>query len=191
MKPDIIDIISADFVLSDADILLCKKYFQEITVSKNEILEHENKIPRNLYFLSSGFMRLFYHSAEAEEITTYLCESGQFIAPFLSLVKKTKSKENVQCITNCSIQKIERSDLEKLIMQSESFKNFSLTIFEQAINYNETRANDLAVLSAEQRYVKLLNNHPAIIQNVPIQYIASFLGITPESLSRIRRQITN
>jgi predicted GTPase len=62
-------------------------------------------------------------------------------------------------------------------------------IFEHAFLSTATRANDLATLSAEQRYKKLMVQHPEIIHNIPIQHIASFLGMKPESLSRIRRQI--
>jgi hypothetical protein len=62
-------------------------------------------------------------------------------------------------------------------------------IFQEAFSNIQTRANDLATLSAEQRYKKLIETNADILQNVPIQYIASFLGMKPESLSRIRRQM--
>ena len=70
-------------------------------------------------------------------------------------------------------------------------KDFSISVFQQSITYNEKRSRELSVLNAEQRYLKLMNDYPEIIQNVPIQYIASFLGMKPESLSRIRRKIIN
>jgi CRP/FNR family transcriptional regulator, anaerobic regulatory protein len=76
-----------------------------------------------------------------------------------------------------------------LIDKSENFKKFSLIIFEQAIASGSKRADELATLNAEQRYIKLLEQQPEILQNIPIQYIASYLGIKPQSLSRIRRQI--
>ena len=79
--------------------------------------------------------------------------------------------------------------LKKLIDESETFKQFSLIIFQQAMASTEMRANDLAILNAEQRYKKFITDKSSILQNVPVQYIASFLGMKPESLSRIRRQI--
>lgn len=62
---------------------------------------------------------------------------------------------------------------------------------EQALIYNEERTRDMILFSAEERYLKLMRSYPDILQNVPLQYIASYIGIKPESLSRIRRQITS
>jgi hypothetical protein len=75
--------------------------------------------------------------------------------------------------------------------ESQAMKDFSISVFQQSITYNENRSKALSVLNAEQRYLKLMEDYPEIIQNVPIQYIASFLGMKPESLSRIRRKIIN
>jgi CRP-like cAMP-binding protein len=85
--------------------------------------------------------------------------------------------------------RITNANLKKLIDESASFQKFSLIIFEQALSSSALRANDLATLNAEQRYKKIITQQPQLIQNIPIQYIASYLGMKPESLSRIRRQI--
>jgi CRP-like cAMP-binding protein len=95
----------------------------------------------------------------------------------------------VECITDCEILRITNADLKKLIDESDCFKKFSLIIFEQAVSSAVLRANDLATLNAEQRYKKIITQQPQLIHNIPIQYIASYLGMKPESLSRIRRQI--
>lgn len=72
------------------------------------------------------------------------------------------------------------------------FGVFSVNMFyENAISFNQQRTTDLLILSAEKRYLKLLTEQPEIIQNVPIQYIASYIGIKPESLSRIRKKIVS
>jgi CRP-like cAMP-binding protein len=85
--------------------------------------------------------------------------------------------------------RITNANLKKLIDESASFQKFSLIIFEQALSSSALRANDLATLNAEQRYKKIITQQPQLIQNIPIQYIASYLGMRPESMSRIRRQI--
>jgi CRP/FNR family transcriptional regulator, anaerobic regulatory protein len=191
MLDKLITIISDTTLLTDADRVLCQKYFETQSISKNTILEEQNIVPKYLYFVVSGYMRLFYYNEDGDEITTYLSAENSFIASFLSLIHQKPAKENVECTTDCEVIRILRTDLLQLIEASESFKRFSLTIFEQAIASTEIRANDLATLNAEQRYKKILNSYPAILQHVPIQYIASFLGIKPESLSRIRKQLTN
>ena len=105
------------------------------------------------------------------------------------LLSQTKSNENLECITNCEFYKIERSKLVELIDKSENFKKLSLAIFEQSVATTQLRANDFATLTAELRYKKLVEQQPELIKNVPVQYIASYLGIKPQSLSRIRKQL--
>ncbi len=164
-------------------------YFKPISVSRNTILEEQDKIPNYLYFVVSGFMRLFYYDDNGEEQTTFLCAENGFIASFSSLINQTKATENVECVTDCTILKISYADTKTLLEKSERFKTFSLTMFEQAMHSNLLRANDLANLNAEQRYQKMIEQQPHFIQNIPLQYIASYLGIKPQSLSRIRKQI--
>jgi len=176
--------------LNAEDEKLCEAYFEPLQFTKNEIVQEENKIPKHLYFLNKGFMRLFYYDDNGDEVTTLIASPNRFITSFLEFIHEKKAKFNLECITDCEVLRIERSQLVKLIEESENFKKFSLVIFEQAISYTQIRANDLATLTAELRYKKLFTEQPEIIQNVPIQYIASYLGIKPQSLSRIRRQIT-
>jgi CRP/FNR family transcriptional regulator, anaerobic regulatory protein len=174
---------------SEIDIKLCQQFFKPISVQKNTILEEQGKIPEYLYFINSGFMRLFYYDNDGDEVVTTLSTEGSFIASFLSLINGIPAKENVECITDCELLKVSKIDFKNLIDTHETFKQFSLVVFQEAIANTEIRANDLATLNAEQRYKKFIANQGSILQNVPVQYIASFLGMKPESLSRIRRQI--
>ena len=154
-------------------------------------MEEEGKIPRYLYFVVSGFMRLFHYNEQGDEITTHInCPPG-FITSYSNFVSQEKSAENLECITECELLRITKKDVDLLTQESTALKDFSISVFQQSIVYNENRSKELATLTAEQRYKKLIENFPSIIHNVPVQYIASFLGIKPESLSRIRRQMIN
>jgi CRP/FNR family transcriptional regulator, anaerobic regulatory protein len=175
--------------LTESDIEFCKQYFELKSLSKNSIVEEENKIPRHLYFITKGFMRLFYYDHNGDEVTTLIASPNRFITSFLDFIHEKKTIQNLECITYCEFYKIERSKLLELIDKNENFKKFSLLIFEQAIATTQIRANDFVTLTADLRYRKLIEQQPEIIQNVPIQYIASYLGIKPQSLSRIRKQI--
>ena len=181
--------ISKTIQLDVNDKTFCKQYFETITVNRNTIIEDQEKIPLFLYFIDKGFMRLFYYDENGDEITTYLCSPNGFIASFLNLINQLPATENVECITDCQLLKISRQNLISLIDKSENFKMFSLSIFEKVMALSQIRANDLATLTAELRYKKMIAEQPHLLQNIPIQYIASFLGIKPQSLSRIRRQI--
>jgi CRP-like cAMP-binding protein len=189
MHNQLIQHIAQKVLLTQKDIDRCKDYFKPVKFGKNALVEKQDDMPNNLYFINAGYMRLFYHHENGEEVTTYIGVATHFIASFFSFINGTKAKETIASITECETLCISREDLRTFIQQSENFRNFSTTIFEKAMVSHETRANDLATLSAEQRYRKLLESQPSIIQQVPIQYIASYLGIKPESLSRIRKQI--
>ncbi|WP_137906122.1 Crp/Fnr family transcriptional regulator [Chryseobacterium sp. 2VB] len=182
-------LISKNVKLSDSERELCNRYFEPVLYPKNRIIEEEEKIPKYLYFVVSGFVRLFHYNDKGDEITTHInCRPG-FITSYTNFVNQNKSEENLECITECELLRITKADLDLLIRQSPAFKDFSFFVFQQSLSYNEKRAKDLATLTAEKRYLKLITENPEILHNVPMQYIASFLGMNPKSLSRIRKQI--
>ncbi|MGE8291536.1 MAG: Crp/Fnr family transcriptional regulator [Sphingobacterium sp.] len=175
--------------LSDSERALCTQYFEPVSYPKNSIIEDEEKIPKYLYFVVSGFVRLFHYNDKGDEITTHInCPPG-FITSYYNFANQTQSDENLECITECELLRITKADLDRLIQQSSAFKDFSFFVFQQSLSYNEKRAKELATLTAEKRYLKLMVENPEILRNVPMQYIASFLGMNPKSLSRIRKQI--
>ncbi|QNK64926.1 Crp/Fnr family transcriptional regulator [Pedobacter sp. PAMC26386] len=182
---------AAQVKMTEEDVVLCKQYFEPILVTKNKLIEEDNHIPGYLYYVVSGFVRLFHYNEAGDEITTHLnCPPG-FITSYTHFNNQTKSDENVECITDCELLRITKTDLDLLCAQSSVFKDYSIFVFQLALAYNENRARELSSLTAEQRYLKLIDNYPAMIHHVPLQYIASFLGMKPESLSRIRRKIIN
>jgi CRP-like cAMP-binding protein len=189
MHEQLLQLISETVTLSDSDRALCVQYFEPALFPKNRVIEEEGKIPGYLYFVVSGFVRLFYYSDEGDETTTHInCPPG-FITSYLNFIHQTKASENLECITECELLRITKVNLDLLTQKSAAFKDFSISIFQQSLAYNENRSKELATLSAEQRYLKLIDNHPGIIHNVPLQYIASFLGMNAKSLSRIRKSI--
>lgn len=189
MHHHLIQLISQRNKLSQAEIELCQHFFEPVMFPKNRVIEEEGKVPRYLYFVVSGFMRLFHFNEDGEEVTTHInCPPG-FITPYFHFINQTKSDTNLECITECDLLRITKSDLDYVVQESTAFKDFSIWVFQQSIAYNENRSKELATLTAEQRYHKLVENYPEILHHVPLQYIASFLGMNPKSLSRIRKQV--
>jgi CRP-like cAMP-binding protein len=191
MYQKLFDIISRDLSISQKDMEYCKTCFEQVSFPKNYIVEEEGKIPEHLYFIVSGFMRLFHYHENGNEVTTHInCPPG-FIASYSGFINQTKTNDSLECITECDLLRITKPNLDLLTLNSPVFKDFSISVFQQSLAYNEKRSMELATLSADQRYKKLLEDHPDIVRHVPVQYIASFLGMKPESLSRIRRQMNN
>lgn len=189
MLQQLLNIVSQKVSLTETDIDLCKACFEPVMFPKNRIVEEAGTVPRYLYFVVKGFMRLFHHNDNGDEVTTHInCPPG-FLTSYFHFINQTKADENVECITECELLRITKADLDRLTDQSKAFKDFSIQIFQQSITYNEARSKELATLTAEQRYKRLIENYPGIIHHVPVQYIASFLGMKPESLSRIRKRM--
>lgn len=181
--------IRQQVALSDDDAHLCSEYFEAVSFPKNTMIEEEGKVPQYLYFVGSGYIRLFHYNDNGDEVTSHInCPPG-FITSYFNFINQTKAADNVECVTECNLLRITQEHLNLITSTSEAFKDFSIRVFQQSIAYNENRSKELATLSAEQRYQKLIDNYPEIIHNVPLQYIASFLGMNAKSLSRIRRQL--
>lgn len=189
MHDQLIRLISQHVSLSESERTLCIQYFEPVICPKSTVIEEANKIPASLYFVISGFVRLFHYNDKGDEITTHInCPPG-FITSYSAFIQQKISAENLECITACELLRITKDRLDLLIAGSPAFKDFSILVFQQSLSYNEKRSRELATLNAEERYLKLMEEHPEILHHVPMQYIASFLGMNPKSLSRIRRQI--
>ncbi len=188
MLDKFIQLVSKTVSLSSADEDLCKQHFEPILVPKNRVLEEENNVPQYIYFVISGYVRLFSYNEDGNEHTSHFnCPPG-FITSYHHFINQTRSNENVETVTDCELLRISKNNLDTLISQSPALKDFSIYVLQQSMTYNENRSKELATLSAEQRYLNLIANYPGILHNVPLQYIASFLGMNAKSLSRIRRQ---
>jgi CRP-like cAMP-binding protein len=181
-------LMSDRVLLTQADRGLIKSLFQPVSFARHSRLVQPGGIARWLYFINAGYLRVFAYR-EGSEVTTHLnCPPG-FITSFHSFNHQVPAADHLECITDVELLAISRQDLDSLYRQSAHLAEFGRLMLEQSVTYNETRSQDLVTLTAEQRYRKLLSQHPDIVQHVPLQYIASFIGIKPESLSRIRRQI--
>lgn len=182
--------MTQNVTLTESDKVFCETLFEPVRYPKNRIIEEEGKVPKYLYFVVSGFVRLFHYNDNGDEITTHInCPPG-FITSYFNFINQTKTNENVECITECELLRITKANLDELTQNSTAFKDYSILVFQESLAYNENRSRELATLTAEQRYQKLIQNYPHILHNVPLQYIASFLGMNPKTLSRIRKEIS-
>ncbi len=189
MKHDkLIKLIDENIRIDRSDIELIVSSFEVVTVSKNELLEKENKVAKCLYFINSGFVRVF-HIEEGIEITTQILGTSNFVTSFNSFITGSSANDNVKCVTQCELLRISKKRYNTLSKQSQKWSAFCKKIYERTIASSEERTKDILTLSAEKRYLKLISAQPEIIRNIPLQYIASYIGIKPESLSRIRRQV--
>lgn len=180
--------VSAVMEMTDIDKALCFKYFEPVIIPKNTIVEYQNKIPQFQYFVVSGIMRNYFYDLSGACITTDLNEGPRFFTSYNNFVNRSVSDEIIECVTECELLRVKRDDVDIMFAESVILKDFTIRYLEKVIEEDRIRMAELSTLTAEQRYLKLLKRAPHIFLRVPLQHIASYLGIKPETLSRIRKK---
>lgn len=155
---------------------------------KGDYFAEEGKTSKYLGFITKGLFQYFY-SKDGKEITTYITGENTFLASVYSFFKQQPGKENIRALADAELWVIHYNDLDRLKSNSNSFRTFYINALEAIIvGIDETRSN-LITLNAEERYALLLKEEPKLLQQIPLQYLASILGVTPRHLSRIRNSI--
>lgn len=164
---------------------LIRKEFKE-----KSILIGEGKIADNLYFIESGLLRTYYLQ-DGKEISTYFACDGQFISSYSSFISQTPSLEYLEAIEISILYSISFSSIVKLYKEISKFEKLGRIMAEKNYLCVLDRTRKMQTLSAKQKYLDFITNYDRkIVQRVPQHQIASFLGIAPESLSRVRKQIS-
>ncbi|MVM30163.1 cyclic nucleotide-binding domain-containing protein [Spirosoma sp. HMF4905] len=162
--------------------------FELRSFKKNDFVVEEGKVSRHIGFVESGMFQ-YYVIKDGEERTTYVSIENTFFASVLSFISKAPALENIRALTDGSISLISRENLKKLVDEIPGFKDFYINLLEHTICGIDASRHDLIVLTAEQRYEKMLREEPHLLQHIPLQHLASILGVTPRHLSRIRGSI--
>ncbi len=155
---------------------------------KNDFVVEIGKISKHIGFIDSGMFQ-YYVLKDGEERTSYVSIENTWFASLLSFISETSSLENIKALTKGSIFMISKENLKKLIAEVPGFKDFYIGLLEASICGIDASRHDLIVLTAEERYEKMLKTEPRLLQQIPLQYLASMLGVTPRHLSRIRSTI--
>jgi CRP-like cAMP-binding protein len=183
------DYVAEILIMPEADKELCRQLFKPVVVPKDTIIETAGTVHKHHTFIVSGFMRNFHIDNDGNEITNDLNDGPRFFTSYFHFMNRTVSNENIQSISDCELLQITRDGVDIAASQGITQKDYTVQILNKRIEVNKQRAFDMANLTAEKRYEKFVKENPNIIQNVPLSYIASFLGITRRHLSRLRKEI--
>ena len=179
--------ISTYITLDKEDIDLIRSSFEYKSVPKGVTLIEYGKVTNMAFFITSGYMKYTKTIDSGKELIVHLYTPNNFATCLNSFFLGQRAEETLQTITDCEVLCITRSNLDKLYATNSKWQSFGRKLMEVALIEKEERVIDQLSLSAQNRYLKLMENQPDVIQNVPVKYIASFIGIEPESLSRIRK----
>ncbi|WP_338793473.1 Crp/Fnr family transcriptional regulator [Bernardetia sp. MNP-M8] len=164
--------------------------FTHFRLDKNSILLDIDTVSTKTYFLERGYMRSYILNEDNEEITTHIYSAPCFVNDFLSFFKQQPTNQIYQTLSECSFWETSIENVQSNFHTIPDFREFSRLLF--VINYHKLNDRLIETVSqkAETRYLKLLKEQPHIFQNIPLKIIASYLGITDSSLSRIRKEIS-
>ena len=174
------------YSFSDRDSHHVFSKFQFVEIKKNTILHQQNEVCEYAYFICQGCVRTFFTNRKGEENTRYIAFEKNFVSAFSSFITQTPSLENVQTLENSKLLKIKQSDFFHLVNSHTTFSKLYLHSLEQAQVISTWRLETMLSMTARERYRDLLERMPQIILRLSNKQIASFLGITQESLSRLK-----
>jgi CRP-like cAMP-binding protein len=188
MKDQLKTFFTTNFQTSTTEIDILLSAFEEKNIKKNELLISKGEICRYTYFVCKGSVRAYFIDDDGQEATRYIALENQFITTIHSFISQTPTNEFIEATEHGEILQITHSNFQHIIKETTLAKDLYNKQLEIAYVTNHWRLESFLKMSAKQRYDFLLQNNPAIIQRLSNKIVASYLGITQESLSRIKAQ---
>ena len=162
--------------------------FKTKLLSTNDYLVEEGSVCTHIAFINKGLVRYFFNVDGIEKTGQFFFEGG-WISSYASFLSQKPSEMSLQALENTELLTLHFDDLQQLYSDIPKLERFGRLIAERIFVASTARNKDLLTQSPEQNYLKLMKERPKVIERVPQFYIAQYLGIQPESLSRIRKRM--
>lgn len=172
--------------IDPADLDLILDNFKLKTFQKGQIVLRQGRQAKHFYFVDKGCLRIFIKHGD-KDITGWLATEHVFFGELSSLNSGLPSEYNIEAIEKTDLYVISKNDMDKLYRQIPQWQEFGRKNWEQAFTTLVRRVVSHQKETAEQRYEHLLN-HTELLQRVPLKHLATYLGVTPSSLSQLRKQ---
>jgi CRP-like cAMP-binding protein len=164
-------------------------HFERRVFDKGAIVTHQGETENYLSFIEAGIVR-FYVPDEEHELTFNFSFDREFTCAYDSFLTRTPSEYELQALTKTIVWQISFDDLQRVYAETEAGNYLGRFASEKLFLAKSRRELSLLKYNARERYLRLFNERPEVLKFIPLKYIASYIGITPQGLSRIRRQIT-
>lgn len=182
--------ISNQIIIDDKTLENILSMFETVEITKGDFFLNSGNICRKMAFIESGFLRM-YDIADGKEVTFWIGSSGKFITSLSSFVFQTPNYWNIQAISDCKLYVINRKKHFELCEKEPKWLEFDNKLLAHSFALLEKNMFAQLHTTANERFQALMKEEPELFQNVPLQYIASMIGIAPESLSRLRKNLIN
>ena len=161
---------------------------KRLELPKGHILVPQYSICKSFYFIEKGLTRTYYLK-DGKDITDWISVENTFAVSLISLITRMPDRRIIELLEPSILYSIDYTELETLCEQHHDIENMVRQLVNLGLVQVQSRFDDLHFSTAKQRYQNIINTNPSIIQRVPLGMIATFLGITQETLSRIRAQV--
>lgn len=161
--------------------------FKKIVIPKGEHYLKENDVCKKLAFVSKGLFRLYY-TIDGVERNKLFFQEYQFVTDFYSWLTETPSQRPIQAIENSTIYSVSKTDFEKLLASSPKWERLGRLLAERAYIVSVHQANRVIHDDPDTRFMTFLKEFPTLLQRVPQYMIASYLNMTPETYSRVKKR---
>ncbi|MCF6279599.1 MAG: Crp/Fnr family transcriptional regulator [Flavobacteriaceae bacterium] len=182
--------IQKSIPLNKIDVEEIASSFRLKEFKKGDYFLKENQISNDYFYLYKGLMRTYLYDLNGNQITTDFFTENNIVFEVTSFFNRVHSETNIQTITDCTGYRISYEELNTLFHNKPTFRDFGRAILVKEFIASKKRVYAMINQTAEERYQNLLVSKPEILKNSPLKYIASYLGITDSTLSRIRQNIS-
>jgi len=176
--------------LTDKDIAIGQPFWKPRTIKKGDFFNMQSMVCNDLGLIVKGIFRIYYHDPKTNtDKYLFFFSENQFVVSFRSFISQKSCWYYIEAMEDSEIFFISYKDLNNLYEAHANWAKFGRLLAELFFSYAQSRTEEFVFFSHEERYLRLLEEHPNIVERIPAYHISSFLGITNPSLSRIRKRI--
>jgi len=176
--------------LTDQDIAESLAFWKPRKIAKGDFFNMQSMVCNDLGLVVKGIFRIYYSDPKTEtEKNIFFVSENQFVVSFRSFISRNPCWYFIEAMEDAEIVFISYQDLNRLYEKNLNWGKFGRLLAELFFSYAQTRAEEFLFFSHEERFIRLLEDHPNIVERIPAYHISSYLGITNPSLSRIRKRI--
>ena len=174
--------------LSEEEWLVFEEKLTIQTLKRGKLLTRQGEVCNQVSFINKGLVRFFY-TIDGKEINTGFVPANEYIAQYDSFLTRQPASGNIDALEDCELINLSYNDMQALYQSNPVFEKFGRKVAEMLFIMISSQTTMLLTLTPEERYQSVIQNAPYIIQRVPQYMIASYIGITPEHLSRLRKKM--
>lgn len=176
--------------MTDKDIADGQTFWKPRSIKKGDFFNMQTMVCNDLGLVVKGIFRIYYHDPKTDtDKNLFFFSENQFVVSFRSFISQNPCWYYIEAMEDSEIVFISYKDLSALYEANSNWAKFGRLLAELFFSYAQTRTEEFVFFSHEERYLRLLEEHPNIVERIPSYHISSFLGITNPSLSRIRKRI--